>query len=143
MLRQRRAEEIRDAAGRAIEAALRAGAASAWSNFHMRKLEYWVLRLADWDAAWIGFGWLRPAKRQRIGFGYILFCSVLLSLPGLAVGAGLIYWFVGRIEPRVWMALLALVTLVELPLLLLFGYYWNRRAASLTETEPAPKSAPR
>ncbi len=69
----------------------------------MKSLEHWVLRIADCNATWIGFGWLRPAKQQHIGFGYILFSSVLLGLPGVAVGAGLIYWFVGRVEPRVWL----------------------------------------
>lgn len=97
----------------------------------MKSLEHWVLRIADCNATWIGFGWLRPAKQQHIGFGYILFSSVLLGLPGVAVGAGLIYWFLGRVEPRVWLVMFALVMLVELPLHLLFAHYWNRRAANL------------
>ncbi len=97
----------------------------------MKSLEHWILRIADCDATWIGFGWLRPAKQQHIGFGYILFSSVLLGLPGVAVGAGLIYWFLGRVEPRVWLVMFALVMLVELPLHLLFAHYWNRRAANL------------
>ena len=103
----------------------------------MKSLEHWILRIADCDATWIGFGWLRPAKQQHIGFGYILFSSVLLGLPGVAVGAGLIYWFLGRVEPRVWLVMFALVLLVELPLHLLFAHYWNRRAASLASGHTA------
>jgi hypothetical protein len=103
----------------------------------MKTIEHWVLRIADCDATWIGFGWLRPAKQQHVGFTYILFSSVLLGLPGIAVGAGLIYWFLGRVEPRVWLAMFALVMLVELPLHGLFAYYWNRRAASLTGAKTA------
>lgn len=97
----------------------------------MRTIEHWVLRIADCNATWFGFGWLRPAKQQHIGPGYILFSSVLLGLPGFAVGAGLIYWFLGHVEPRVWLAIFALVMVVELPLHILFAHYWNRRAANL------------
>jgi len=102
----------------------------------VKSLEHWVLRVADCDAMWFGFGWLRPAKHQHIGLGYISLSSVLLGLPGVAVGAGLIYWFQGRVEPRVWLGMLGLVLLVELPLHLLFARYWNCRAAELSITNP-------
>jgi amino acid permease len=101
----------------------------------MRTLEHWVLRIADSDLTWLGYGWMRPARQQPVGFGYILFSSVLLGLPGVAVGAGVIYWFVGHVEPRVWLAMFALVMLVELPLHALFAHYWNRRAASLARNQ--------
>ena len=102
----------------------------------MKGIEHWVLRIADSDAAWFGFGWLRPARQQHIGLGYILVSSMLLGFPGVVVGAGLIYAFMGRVEPRVWLAMLALVLLIEVPLHLVFARYWNRRAAELAKTSP-------
>jgi hypothetical protein len=103
----------------------------------MKAIEHLVLRVADSDLTWFGFGWLRPAKQQPVGFGYVLFSSVLLGLPGIGVGVGLIYWFLGRVEPRVWLAMFALVMMVELPLHVLFAHYWNRRAASLANGNDA------
>jgi hypothetical protein len=99
----------------------------------MKQLEHWVLRIADSDLTWIGFNWMRPAKQQRIGLGYILFSSVLLALPGIAVGAGLLYVMRGHVEPKVWVALFALATAIDLSLHAVFAHYWNRRAASLSD----------
>jgi hypothetical protein len=94
----------------------------------MKAIEYWVLRIADSDATWFGLGWLRPAKHVRIGYWYILFSSILLGLPGVMVGAGLIYLFLGTVAPQVWLWMFLLVLLFELPLHCLFAHYWNRRA---------------
>lgn len=104
----------------------------------MKSIERWVFRIADSDATWVGLGWMRPARHERVGLGYILFSSLLLGLPGLALGAGLIYWFMGRVGPQVWLSLLLLVMLVEFPLHCLFAHYWNRRADTLG---PAAKTA--
>ena len=98
---------------------------------------YWVLRIADSDATWFGLGWLRPAKQERVGFWYIFFSSILLGLPGVMAGAGLIYLFLGRVEPRVWLTMFLLVLLLELPMHGLFAYFWNRRAKSLAGDFPA------
>jgi len=102
----------------------------------MKQLEHWVLRIADSDLTWIGFNWMRPAKQRRIGFGYIVFSSFLLALPGIAVGAGLLYVVRGQVEPKVWLALFAMAMAVDLALHAVFAHYWNRRAASLTNPEP-------
>lgn len=101
----------------------------------MKLIEHWVLRIADCDATWFGFGWMRPAKQQRVGFRYVLFSSVLLGLPGVALGAGLIYWFLGRVEPRVWLALFAAAISIEFVLHGLFAHYWNRRATALAGSD--------
>jgi hypothetical protein len=98
----------------------------------MRALEHWVLRVADSDWTWLGLNWLRPAKHDRAGPGYILLSSILLSLPGIAVGGGLIYLAFGRVEAGVWLWLFAVVMMVELPLHILFAHFWNRRAEALT-----------
>jgi len=100
--------------------------------YYMKTLEHWVLRIADSDVTWIGLNWLRPAKHHRIGFGYILLSSILLGLPGIAAGIGLIYLVLGRVEPRVWLSLFVLVVMCELVLHILFAHYWNQRAKNLT-----------
>ena len=100
----------------------------------MNSIEHWILRIADSDWTWTGFNWMRPAKQKRIGLGYILFSSFLLALPGIAVGAGLLYALRGRVEPKVWLTLFALAMAVDLSLHALFAHYWNRRAARLTGT---------
>ncbi len=97
----------------------------------MKVIESWVLRIADNDRTWIGLGWLRPSKHQRLGCDYILFSSLLLSLPGIAVGAGLIWYFLGNVEPQIWLMLFLITTTVELLLHGLFAHYWNRRANTL------------
>ena len=102
----------------------------------MEAIERMVLRIADSNATWFGLGWLRPAKCEHVGYLYIIFSSILLGLPGVAVGAGLIYWFIGRVEPVVWLAMFVLVLLVELPLHGLFAHFWNRRAKSLRIADP-------
>jgi hypothetical protein len=106
------------------------------SNRYMKALEQWVLRIADSDLTWYGFNWLRPAKHERVGLGYILFCSILLGLPGIAVGAGGIYLILGRVDPDVWLWLFVLVVSVELVLHILFAYFWNRRAVRLMQDGP-------
>ena len=105
------------------------------SNLYMKALEHWVLRIADSDATWFGLGWLRPAKHACVGYWYILFSSILLGLPGVIVGAGLIYLFLGTVQPQVWLWMLLLALLVELPLHCLFAHFWNRRAKSLGKVE--------
>lgn len=102
------------------------------SNRCMSALENWVLKVADHDLTWIGLGWLRPAKAQRVGLVYVLLSSVLLGLPGFVVGAGLICLFLERVEPRVWLGLFLLVMVVEVPLHLVFARFWNRRAERLS-----------
>ena len=102
----------------------------------MSAIEHWVLRIADSDATWFGLGWLRPAKHESVGFWYIIFSSILLGLPGVMVGAGLIYSFLGRVEPGVWLSLFLLVLFFELPLHGLFAHYWNRRAKALLSDAP-------
>ena len=82
---------------------------------------------------WFGLNWLRPAKHNRLGLGYILLSSLLLGLPGIAVGAGLIYLVLGRVQPSVWLWLFVLVMLIELPLNILCAYFWNRRAKGLVQ----------
>ena len=97
----------------------------------MKTLEYWVLRIADSDWTWVGFNWLRPDRRQRLGFLYLLFSSMLLGFPGVVAGAGLIYLFSGSVEAHVWASLFIFVTMIELPLHLLLAHFWNRRADAL------------
>ena len=100
----------------------------------MKSLEHWVLRIADNDRAWTGFNWMRPLEQEPIGLGWILFSSLLLSLPGIAVAAGLIYWRLGRAGLKVWLVLFAFAMAIALSLHMLFAHYWNRRAASLNKT---------
>ena len=99
----------------------------------MKALEHWVLRIADSDLTWYGFNWLRPAKHERVGLGYILFCSILLGLPGIGVGAGGLYLALGQVDPDMWLLMIVLVMLVELSLHILFAHYWNRRAERLAQ----------
>ena len=103
----------------------------------MRSIEHWVLRIADSDATWFGLGWLRPARHECVGYYYILFSSVLLGLPGVLVGAGVVYLFLGTVEPRVWLWMFLLVLIFELPLHCLFAHFWNRRAKVLGSGELA------
>ena len=93
----------------------------------MKVIENCVLRIADSDWAWTGFNWMRPAKQQRIGFGYILFSSLLLSLPGIAAGAGLLYGLRRSAELKAWIALLAFALAIALSLHAVFAHYWNLR----------------
>jgi hypothetical protein len=102
----------------------------------MKTLEHWVLRIADSDATWVGLNWLRPNRHQHFGTGYILLSSFLLGLPGVAVGASLIWWFSGGVGPGTWLALFAVVMMFELPLHVLFAHFWNRRAALLAQVVP-------
>jgi len=99
----------------------------------MKSFEHRVLRIADSDWTWVGFNWMRPAKEQHIGLGYILLSSLLLGLPGIAVGAALLYSVRGRVEPKVWLTLFAFAMAIELALHLWFARYWNRRAATLAD----------
>lgn len=69
-------------------------------------------------------------------YPYILLSSVLLGLPGMAVGAGLVYWCLGRVDPKVWLWLFVLTMLFELPSNILFAHYWNLRAKKLTRDDP-------
>jgi len=101
----------------------------------MKFIEHWILHIADSDWTWTGFNWMRPAKQQRIGAGYILFSSLLLSLPGILLGAALLYWLKGRVEPKAWLALFALAMAIDLALHVLFARYWNRRANKLATNE--------
>jgi hypothetical protein len=84
---------------------------------------------------WWGLNWMRPAKHDRLGMGYILLSSIVLGFPGIAVGSGLIYLALGRVEPNVWVWLFGLVITIELALHLLLAHFWNRRADTL-ERQP-------
>lgn len=75
--------------------------------------------------------WLRPAKQTCLGLAYVILVSVVLGLPGVAVGAVLIAALLGRTELRVCLWLLLVATMIELPLNILFAHHWNRRAMSL------------
>ncbi len=97
----------------------------------MEAIGQMVLRIADCDATWFGLGWLRPAKHQHVGWLYVIVSSILLGLPGVAVGASLIYFMLGRVEAHVWLWMFILVLLFELPLHGLFAHFWNRRAREL------------
>lgn len=97
----------------------------------MRTIERWVLRVADSDLTWISFNWMRPAKQTRCGPGYVLFSSLLLSLPGILIGAGLIYLIFETVSWKVWAALFSFALAIELPLHIVFAFCWNRRADAL------------
>lgn len=97
----------------------------------MRTLEYWVLRVADSNMTWVGLNWLRPAKHHRISLGYILLSSFFLGLPGIVVGAGMIFLAFGKLQTNVLLSMFALVMAIELPLHILYAHYWNRRAGKL------------
>jgi len=92
-----------------------------------------MLRIADHDLTWVGLNWLRPAKHQRIGSCYVLLSSILLGLPGVAAGAGLLYLILGRVQPGEWVALFGIACLAELTLHILFAHYWNKRAENLAQ----------
>jgi hypothetical protein len=81
---------------------------------------------------------MRPHKESRVGFAYLFASSVFLGLPGVVVGAGLIYFVVGSVVPEFWLALWAIVLGVEFVLHGLFGYYWNRRADMLVRSDRSP-----
>lgn len=97
----------------------------------MNTIEQWCLRCADKDSTWMGLSWLRPAKDTRVGAGYVLMSSLLLGIPGIALGAGAIYLALGMVEMKVWAFLFALVMAVEIGLHAVFAYAWNRRASRL------------
>jgi len=99
----------------------------------MHSLEHWILRIADSDMTWCGLNWLRPAKHERVGYSYIVFSSIVLGLPGIAVGAGIVYLVLGRVDPSVWLLMFVLVMLMELLLHILFAHFWNRRAERLVQ----------
>jgi hypothetical protein len=97
----------------------------------MGSLEHWVLLITDSDACWFGLGWLRPGKRDRISFLRLVLSSILLGMPGVLVGGGLIYAVLGHVDSEVCLGLLAVVMLFELLLHAIWAYFWNRRAAAL------------
>ncbi len=99
----------------------------------MKRIEHWALRVADSDMTWFGLNWLRPARHQRIGCVGVVFGAVLLALPGIAAGAGLIYLVLGHVDPEVWASLVVLVVLLELALCLPSTHYWNQRAKKLVQ----------
>jgi hypothetical protein len=101
----------------------------------MKTLEWWYLRIADHDLTWIGLNWLRPKKERRLGFLYILFSSVILGLPGVLVGIGMVFAFLGRVEPLFCLLLFLGTTVVELVLHMPFAHYWNKRAMALTKDQ--------
>jgi hypothetical protein len=109
----------------------------------MKSLEHCVLRIADNDMTWFGLNWLRPAKQKRLGPGYIVSSSILLGLPGVFVGAGLIYLAFGQVTPGVWLGLFVLVTTIELTLHILFARFWNRRAGALVHDGKTAESGSR
>lgn len=103
----------------------------------MNTIERWVLRTTDSDACWIGLGWLRPDKSQRIGVLRMLFTSFVLGLPGVVLGVGLVYVALGKVDPGLCLFFLGLAMLVEVPLHVIWAHYWNRRAKTLDRGEMA------
>lgn len=103
----------------------------AVSDWEMKTIERWVLQISDSDWTWKGFGWMRPEKHERIGPWYILFSSVLLGVPGIVVGIGLLFVAFGQVASETWVAIVVVVVLVELLLHAVFAHYWNRRATEL------------
>lgn len=101
----------------------------------MKTIERWVLRISDSDWTWYGFGWMRPKRDERVGLLYILFSSVLLGLPGIAVGIGALFLVFGKVELETCGWIVAGVVLFELLLHLVFAHYWNRRAVVMTGTD--------
>jgi hypothetical protein len=97
----------------------------------MGTIERWMLRIADHNLTWIGFNWMRPAKQTRCGLRYILLSSLLLGLPGVLIGAGLLYFLLGTVGWKAWAALFAFAMALEVSLHIVFAYYWNRRADAL------------
>ena len=81
----------------------------------------------------MGLSWLRPARDARVGTGYIVGSSILLGLPGVGVGAALLYFAFGKVSPGAWLALFAAATMMELMLHIAFAHYWNRRADALAK----------
>ncbi|MBL9134387.1 MAG: hypothetical protein JNK85_00900 [Verrucomicrobiales bacterium] len=108
----------------------------------MKTIAQWVLRIADSDRTWFGFGWLRPAKERRLGPIYILGSSLLLGLPGMALGSGVIHLVLGRIDGVVWLWLVALVLFTELALHVVVAVLWNQRAQVLNQDLQPPESVP-
>jgi hypothetical protein len=98
----------------------------------MGALERLVLRVADWDGTWWGLGWLRPAKHHRVGVGRLVLIRLVLSVPGVAVGLGLIYLGARRLDPSLCLAVFAGLMLVQVCLNVPWAYFWNRRAAALS-----------
>jgi hypothetical protein len=111
---------------------------AALSDTTMKTIERWVLRISDSDWTWCGFGWMRPAKHQRLGLPYLLFSSVLLGLPGIVVGIGALFLVFGKVELQVCGWIFAAVVLVELLLHLVFAHYWNGRATMVARVNAAP-----
>jgi hypothetical protein len=111
---------------------------AALSDQVMKTIERWVLRISDSDWTWYGFGWMRPAKHQRLGLPYLLFSSVLLGLPGIVVGIGALFLVFGKVELQVCGWIFAAVVLVELLLHLVFAHYWNGRATMVARVNAAP-----
>ncbi len=103
----------------------------------MKTIESWVLRISDSDWTWKGFGWMRPRKQERIGPWYILFGSVLLGLPGIVVGIGMLFLAFGKVGLETCGVIAAGVVLVEVLLHSVFAHYWNRRAAALMSARAA------
>lgn len=103
----------------------------------MRSIGHLVLRITDSDACWFGLGWLRPAKRDRISLLRLLLSSVVLSLPGVLVGVGLVYWLLGQVKLEVCLLLFAVAMFIELPLHSIWAHFWNRRAAALAREDAA------
>jgi hypothetical protein len=97
----------------------------------MSSIEHWVLRIADSDLTWFGLNWPRPSPSRRITTIYVLFSSIVLGLPGLALGAGLIYLTFGQLEPATWLLMVTLVLSTEVVLHTVFVHFWNRRAKRL------------
>ena len=60
-----------------------------------------VVRIADSNATWFGLGWLRPEKHEHVSYRYILFSSILLGFPGVGLGGGLIFLFLGLVHGEI------------------------------------------
>jgi hypothetical protein len=97
----------------------------------MKTIKRWFLQVADSDWNWIGFSRLRPVKDACISIGYIIGSSILLGLPGIGVGAAMLYFVFGRVSFGAWLFLFVAATMTELLLHIVLAHFWNQRAGEL------------
>jgi len=107
----------------------------------MRELFF---RVMDWDATWIGLGWLRPRREEPVSGRAVLVIVALTGIIALAAGPAA-YLLLSLVEPRNEMAILIasisaslLAFLLNAVLQVLSAVYWNQRAAELRAAEACP-----
>lgn len=100
-----------------------------------------ILQVMDWDATWIGLGWLRPRRQDPISGGAALTIAALTGVFALLAGPA-VYLLMSLFEPRnesaVFVASVAASVLafaLNVVLQLLSAVYWNERAAELRAAE--------